>query len=154
MEQKWKNKALADIMAHKVCDEYSELTSRAKTKVDALALYKRGIDWCLENDSPSISLLRSYKEDCAYNGVFIDRHFDNELLIDQPVYVFHNCSGTIRVGLNVAKRIIPMLYFANGCDMVVEGSSPSLARVPLYVFGDNSVDVTTNGAIEPVFYRR
>lgn len=154
MEQRWKNKALADITSHRVCDEYSALTSRAKSKVDALALYKRGIDWCLENNSPSLDLLRQYRQDCAFNGIFLDRHFDGELMIDQTVYVFHNCSGTIRVGLNVAKRIIPMLYFANGCDMVIEGSSPSLARVPLYVFGDNRVDVTTNGAIEPVFYRR
>lgn len=154
MEQRWKNRALADITSHKVCDEYSALTSRAKTKVDALALYKRGIDWCLENDSPSVDLLRQYRDDCAYNGIFIDRHFDGELLIDQPVYVFHNCTGTIRVGLNVKKRIIPMLYFANGCDMTVIGDSPSRVRVPLYVFGDNRVKSTTDGSIEPVINRK
>jgi len=154
MEQKWKNRALADIIAHKVCDEYSSLTSRAKTKVDALHLYKRGIDWCLENDSPSIDLLRSYRDDCAYNGIFIDRHFDDELLIDQPVYVFHNCSGTIRVGLNLKKRIIPMLYFANGCDMTVVGESPTRVRVPLTVYGDNNIVAETDGSIEPVINRK
>lgn len=154
MEQKWKNRALSDITAHKVCGEYSELTSRAKTKVDALHLYKRGIDWCLENDSPSVDLLRSYKEDCAYSGIFIDRHFDGELLIDQPVYVFHNCSGTIRVGLNVAKRIIPMLYFANGCNMTVVGDSPTRVRVPLTVYGDSLIKAETDGSIEPVITRK
>jgi len=154
MEQKWKNKALADITAHKVCDEYSELTSRAKTKVDALALYKRGIDWCLENDSPSLSLLRTYKDDCAYNGVYIDRKFEGELLNSNTVYVFHNCSGTVRVGLNVQKRIIPMLYFANGCDMTIVGVPPAGVRVPLYVFGENNIVADKDDFIEPVIYRK
>ena len=154
MEQSWKNKALADIRAHKVCDEYSELTSRAKNKIDALALYKRGIDWCLENDSPSVNLLRKYSQECAYNGIYIDREFNGELLVDQPVYVFHHCSGSIRVGLNLEKRIIPMLYFANGCDMVIVGDSPAHVRVPLYVFGQNHITAQTDGSIEPVIYRR
>lgn len=154
MEQEWKNRALADITAHKVCAEYSELTSRAKNKIDALALYKRGIDWCLENDSPSVNLLRKYKQDCAYNGIFIDREFNGELFIDQPVYVFHNCSGSIRVGLNLEKRIIPMLYFANGCDMVIVGDSPAHVRVPLYVFGQNRITAQTDESIEHVIYRR
>lgn len=147
MEQGWKKSALSDIRAHRVCDEYSELAARAKTKVDALALYKRGIDWCLENNSPSVDLLRRYREDCAYNGIFIDRHFDSELLNDRPVYVFHNCTGTIRVGLNVKKRIIPMLYFANGCNITIEGHSPIQVSVPLYVFGHNDINASDSDDI-------
>lgn len=154
MEQSWKKMALADITANRVCEEYSELTQRAKTKVDALALYKRGIDWCLEHNSPSIDILRKYRADCAYNGIFIDRHFDGELLSDMPVYVFQHCSGTIRVGLNVAKRIIPMLYFANNCEMTVVGESPANVRVPIYIFGENKVVAEPSAAIEPVIYRR
>ena len=154
MEQKWKTSALSDISAHKACAGYSELAARAKTKVDALALYKRIIDWCLENNSPSVDLLRQYRQDCAYNGIFIDRHFDGELLTDSPVYVFHNCSGTIHVGLNVKRRIIPMLYFANGCDMTVVGEGPSKVRVPLYVFGKNRIEAEENGSMEPVINRK
>lgn len=154
MEQKWKTSALSDISAHKACAGYSELAARAKTKVDALALYKRIIDWCLENDSPSVDLLRQYRQDCAYNGIFIDRHFDGELLNDQQAYVFHHCSGTIRTGLNLKKRLIPMLYFANGCDMTVVGEGPSKVRVPLYVFGKNRIEAEENGSMEPVINRK
>lgn len=150
----WKNKAIADIGSHNVCAEYSELTSRAKTKVDALALYKRGIDWCLENNSPDVDLLRGFKEDCAASGIFIDKHFDGEVLNDSQVYVFHNCTGTIRTGLNIGRRIIPMLYFANGCEMTVEGESPCLVRVPLYIYGKNKVYAENSAKIEPVIYRR
>ena len=154
MGQEWKNTALSDIRLHNVCNEYSALVSRAPSKVDALALYKRGIDWCLENNSPSVNFLRRYKEDCEINGIFIDREFHGETLDESQVYVFHRCSGTIRVGLNVARRIIPMLYFANGCDMTVEGSSPISVRVPIYVFGANTVRAEKTDSFDPVIYRK
>lgn len=153
MERRWKDKAMADIRAHRVCAEYDTLTSRARSKVDALSLYKRGIDWCLEHDSPSVDLLRAYKGDCAASGIYIDRHFNGELLNDKQVYVFHNCTGSVRTGLNLEKKIIPMLYFANGCDMTVEGESPALVRVPCYTFGDNKVR-GGGGGIEVKIYEK
>lgn len=154
MERRWKNKAMSDILAHNVCAEYEGLLSRADSKVSALSLYKRGVDWCLENNSPSIDLLRNYKADCEANGIFIDKHFDGELLNDTMTYVFHNCTGIVRVGLNLKKKIIPMLYFANGCRMKVVGDSPFFVRVPFYIFGNNEVVVDPSGAIEAKFYRK
>ena len=154
MERRWKNKAMSDILAHKVCSEYEGLLSRAESKVSALSLYKRGIDWCLENNSPDINLLREYKADCEANGIFIDKHFDGELLNDSIVYVFHNCTGTVRTGLNLEKRIIPMMYFANGCKMTVVGESPMFVRIPFYVFGSNEVVADPSGAIEAKFYKK
>lgn len=141
MEKQWKNMAQAEVDAHGVCDEYSRLVKRAQTKDAMIALYKRGINWSLENNAPSIGLLRDNRSDCERNGVFIDREFHDEVLINDTVYVFHHCRGTIRVGLNVEKRIIPMLYFANGCDMTVKGITVSAmqVKVPLYIFGDNIV---------------
>lgn len=154
MGQDWKKPAIADIKVHNVCAEYEALVSRASSKVDVLSLYKRGIDWCLENNSPSVTLLRKFKDDCEVNGIYIDREFHGETLNDSLVYVFHNCSGNIRVGLNARKRIIPMLYFANGCDMVVEGSSPVAVRVPIYIFGKNNIKAEETEAFEPVIYRK
>lgn len=154
MEATWKTRAVADITRNGVCDEYSALLDRTKSKVEALALYRRGIDWCLEHDSPSIDLLRQYKADCEANYIFIDKHFDGELLNDSPVYVFHNCTGTIRTGLNVQRKIIPMLYFANGCSMEVEGSSLIQVRVPLYIFGENDVKAENSDSMEAIIYRR
>lgn len=154
METGWKKSAKADIVVNGVCEEYSELLSRAASKVEALALYKRGIDWCLENDSPSVDLLRRFKEDCAASGIFIDRHFDGELLNYHNVYVFHNCSGTIRTGLNLEKRLVPMLYFSNGCSMRIEGASLVHVVIPLYIFGTNDIICEGDSSIEPKFYRK
>lgn len=151
----WKNIAHKDIVAHGVCDEYSSLLSRAKTMDEAIALYKRGIDWCLEENSPSIAILRDYKDACETNGVFIDRQFHGEMLTDEQVYVFHNCRGTIRVGLNKKKRIIPMLCFANGCSMDVKGlpGSGLQTRVPLYIFGSNRISAEQSEDIECKIYK-
>lgn len=102
------------------------------------------IDWALEEGYPSLPVLRQQFSEYKTAGIYIDEHFDGEVLDDQQVCVFHHCTGTIRTGLNLDKKIIPMLYFANGCDMKIESSNgwafSSPVRVPLYLFGDNNVE--------------
>ena len=142
MTANWKPLAQKDVDSHGVCDEYSQLVSRAETVDDVLFLYKRGIDWCLENNSPSVDLLRQYKSDCERNSIFIDRVFNGELLIDEAVYVFHNCQGKIYVDLNLKKHTIPMLYFANGCEIEIcrpQADYFSQISVPVYTFGENKI---------------
>lgn len=141
MENLWKRQLRREASAHHMCEENRSALDSVETTADAIKLYKRTIDWALEEGYPSIDTLRKYFAGCESEGVFIDRHFSGEILTEQKVYVFHNCTGVIRVGLNVQKRIIPMLYFANGCQMTIKPTiSSSLdIRVPLYVFGDNRI---------------
>lgn len=158
MTDMWKYKAQREIDASGVCDEYSGLMKRASSREDALALYKRGIDWSLENNAPSLDLLRENIDVCEREGVFIDREFHGEVLNDESVYVFHHCRGEIRTGLNMARRIIPMLYFANGCDMTVK-SIPDDFRtrpdvVPLYIFGDNTVLGENSSSMACTVYKK
>ena len=56
MADGWKNKAQREVDSHGVCDEYSGLVRRARDRDAALDLYKRGIDWSLENNAPSLDL--------------------------------------------------------------------------------------------------
>ena len=124
-----------------MCEENRTALGQVSSKEEAIALYIKTIDWALEEDYPGLGVIRKYFRDCEGQGIYIDKDFSGETLIDLPVYVFHNCRGTIRVGLNREKRIIPMLYFANGCDMTIISSNNLglRSRVPLYVFGDNTV---------------
>lgn len=143
-ESQWKSTVIADAIHKGVCNEYAGLMRRSKYLTDFLYLYRRGVDWALENDCPSVALMRQFPEErLDLHGIFIDRHFDGEVLMDRDVYIFHNCTGTIKTGLNMSKKIIPMFYFANGCDIKIESASetqmPGPVRVPLYVFGSNTV---------------
>lgn len=124
-----------------MCEENRSALENIDTKEDAIALYKKTIDWALEEGYPSLEILRRDFSDCEDFGIYIDKHFHGEMLTREQVYVFHNCTGTIRTGLNLNKRIIPMMYFANGCDMQVNGTGHLRlgVRVPLYVFGENRV---------------
>ena len=124
-----------------MCAENRSALDVVETKEQAVELYKKTIDWALEEGYPDISTLRRDFADCEDLGIYIDKHFSGEMLRDCQVYVFHNCSGTIRTGLNLGKRIIPMLYFANGCDMDIKGipNSAMQVRVPLYIFGTNRI---------------
>lgn len=141
MDAQWKRQLRREASAHHMCAENRHALDGVDTKSDAIALYKKTIDWALEEGYPNLSTLRRDFSDCESYGIFIDKHFNNERLTDHQVYVFHNCTGTVRTGLNVKRRIIPMMYFANGCNMNVRGIAGSAmqVRVPLYVFGDNRV---------------
>lgn len=141
MDKQWKKQLRREASAHGMCAEYRDELGSVETKHEAIALYKRCIDWALEEGYPSIDTIRREFSDCEVDGIFVDKVFHGEQLNDQQVYIFHNCTGTIRVGLNIKKRIIPMLYFANGCDMDVKGipGSAMQVAVPLYVFGQNRI---------------
>ena len=138
-----------------MCAENRHALERVNDKREAVELYKKTIDWALEEGYPTIETIRRDFNDCEVAGIFVDKVFHGELLDDQQVYVFHNCTGTIRVGLNIKKRIIPMLYFANGCDMDVRGvpGSAMQVRVPLYVFGQNRVGAEQSDDIICTTYR-
>ena len=138
-----------------MCDDNRAYLSACETKEDAIRLYKQTIDWALERGYPDIDFLRKEFSQYHSQGVYIDHHFNGEILNEQQAYVFHNCTGTIRVGLNVAKKIIPMCYFANGCDMIVMGIEHDNVlpdRVPLYIFGDNNVEAKNSNYMEARVY--
>jgi len=124
-----------------MCAENRDALESITSKGEAIDLYKKTIDWALEEGYPNLATLRRDFADCEAYGIFVDKHFTGEILDQHEVYVFHNCTGTIRTGLNIKRKIIPMLYFANGCNMDIKGipGSATRSRVPLYVFGDNRV---------------
>lgn len=140
-----------------MCADNRAYLNACETKEDAMRIYKQTIDWALEVEYPDLDFLRKEFNDCENNGLYIDHHFDGDILNEQQVYVFHNCTGTIRVGLNLAKKIIPMCYFANNCDMTIlgieteEGFLPD--RVPLYIFGENNINASNSNSMEVRVYK-
>lgn len=154
MDAQWKRQLRREASAHHMCAENRGALELVDSKDDAIALYKKTIDWALEEGYPNLTTLRREFSDCEEYGIFVDKHFHGEILDKQQVYVFHNCTGTIRTGLNVERRIIPMLYFANGCNMTVKGigRSYSQVRVPLYIFGENHVFGENSEDIECKIY--
>lgn len=108
-------------------------------------------DWCLERNFPSLALLKENFSNCEDKGVFVGKTFHGELLNDLQTYIFHGCKGTIKVGLNIKKSIIPMLYLANGCKLHIVGTgdvkppkNSERSNVPIYTFGKNDVSARDN----------
>lgn len=155
MTPDWQRLLRREASAHGMCEENRRALESVASKADAIALYKKTIDWALDEGYPSLPVLQAHFSDCTEQGVFIDREFHGEILNFQQVYVFHNCKGTIRTGLNKSSRIIPMLYFANGCDMVVRSANEDglTTRVPLYVFGDNRINAENSEDIVCKIYK-
>ncbi len=129
-----------------ICKEgYEDM--RAKADIQSLVgYYVAHPDWCMSRAFPDLDTLRQHKDVLAENGVFVDTHFDEDnppLLNERQVYMFHHCTGTIQIGLNVDKALIPMIYFGNGCSMTILPDKSYDVEVsiyvPLYVFGGNTI---------------
>lgn len=151
----WKEYLLRQARLHSMCTENIEALKTCETKAEVVALYKKTIDWALEENYPPINFIRNEFGDYEDLGIFVDKDFHGELLIEHQCYVFHNCRGHIRVGLNSSKAIIPMLYFANGCDMSISRADTSRImpiRVPLYIYGENKIEAQDSNDI--IFSRK
>ena len=143
MQSSWKEYLLRQAHLNSMCTENLEALRACESKAEAVALYKKTIDWALEKNFPSVNFIKNEFGDCEDLGLFVDRDFHGELLDAHQCYVFHNCRGHITVDLNVEKKIIPMLYFANGCNIsVTRANAPHTLpiRVPLYIYGENRID--------------
>lgn len=141
-----KTELLAEVKKKRICiPGYREMGER---DLDGLVeYYIANPDWCMERDFPTLASLRADFMGYSDKGVYIDRDFNGDRLDGRLVYVFHHCKGQIRVGLNINEAVIPMLYFANGCDMDVEIEDG--VKVPVYIFGDN--EVRPHGGVARIF---
>lgn len=129
-----------------ICAEgYDKMRGYGRDKL--IDYYIENPDWCLERDFPTLSVLRECFSDIEDKGVYIDKTFNGELLNDLQAYIFHNCKGTIKVGLNVEKAVLPMLYLSNGCRLRIIGTgvlTKNPSEIPVYTFGENDVSARNN----------
>lgn len=152
----WKKYLQEQARMHRMCADNRAYLNACESKSDAIRLYKQTVDWALEENYPDIDFLRTEFAHSEADGIFVDKHFNGEILNQHQVYVFHHCTGTIRVGLNLAKKLIPMCYFANECDITVIGIETENIlpdRVPLYIFGENRVEAKNSNYMEARIYR-
>lgn len=140
MNENWKQELEDSAQSLEMCKPYLfTLKNKITNKKDALRLYKAGIDWALENNYPGIDFLRkhfSIKElECM--GIYIDREFHGETINDHIFQVFHNCTGNIKVEMNMQKVIIPTLYLASGSNMKVEIKGTDIS---VFLFDNSKID--------------
>lgn len=122
--------------------------------------YIQNPDWCLERDFPNLKTLKENFSDNEDMGIYIGKHFHGELLNELQAYIFHKCTGTIKVGLNEAKALIPMLYVANGCKLHFVGvgefapkNKDHRTKVPIYSFGKNDVSAMDNKWVKFIHFK-
>ena len=152
-----KDKLINTARAKGICaDGYKQMLGSADVNA-MVKYYVDNPDWCLERNFPDLQMLTEKFADCEDKGVFVNKIFQGELLNDLQTYVFHNCKGTIKVGLNVDKAIIPMLYLANGCELEIIGVGDVIpfkpSEVPVYVFGKNLLVANENKYVKFKIYQ-
>lgn len=140
-----KQKLMVDARTYGICLEGYE-TMRGRNISQLIDYYIQNPDWCLEREYPDLQTLATSFADIQDKGVYVNHTFNGETLNELQAYIFHNCKGNIRVRLNREKAIIPMLYFANNCDMIVQCDEN--ISVPLYIFGDNTIATDNSNAFK------
>ena len=123
-----------------ICAEgYSQM--RGYDREGLIDYYIQNPDWAIERGFPSLEMLRREFSDIEDKGVFVGRTFNGEIFAKLQTYIFHDCKGTIKVAMDYENAVIPMLYFANGCNIRVEceqRNDPAI-NVPLYIAEDCKV---------------
>lgn len=123
-----------------ICAEgYSQM--RGYDRDGLVSYYVENPDWCIERGFPSLETLCREFSDIEDKGVFVGKTFDGEVFDKLQAYIFHDCKGTIKVAMDYENAVIPMLYFANGCNIrvVCEQDNKPVIVIPLYVSEDSSV---------------
>ena len=142
-----KQQLIADAQAVGICpDGLAHLQD--STIDDAVGYYVQNPNWCIERNFPTLEFIAENFADCEDMGVFVNKQFKGEVLCDKQAYILHNCKGRVYVALNYRKRILPMLYLANGtrisvhCNQKENASSPIF--VPIYVDESSQVKAKDN----------
>ena len=135
----WKDILLARAKSQGMCRENFLALERCGSKESAIVLYKRTIDWALEESYPGLDVIRQHFSDSEDCGIYVDKDFGEPKEIGDKVAVFHHCNGVIRAGLDVKRAIIPMLYLADGSHLTVEGNGYDVI-VPVYLCEGCSVN--------------
>lgn len=135
-ERLLKETLMEDARRRGICAEGYGLM-RGYDREGLIDYYLANPDWCIERGFPSLELLRREFSDIEDKGVFVGRTFDGEVFDRLQTYIFHDCKGRILVAMDYENAVIPMLYFANGCNIRVEceqKNDPAIV-VPLYIGG-------------------
>lgn len=146
-----KKQLMSDARAEGICaDGFKEMRGYDRDKL--IDMYLRTIDWSLERNFPSLEMLRREFSDIEDKGVFVDMQFEGQTLSGKQTYVFHNCKGVVNVAMDYENAVIPMLYFANGCNIEVrceQKNEPAIV-VPVYTVDDGRTTVKcveSNGCV-------
>lgn len=139
-ETQLKETLMEDARRGGICAEgYGQM--RGYDREGLIGYYLANPDWSIERGFPSLKLLRREFSDIEDKGVYVGRTFDGEVFDKLQTYIFHDCKGTIKVEMDYENAVIPMLYFANGCNIRVEceqKNDPAI-NVPLYIAEDCKV---------------
>lgn len=144
MNKEWKKDKVIELADTRIinysgrllCENYRNPLERCETAAQAIRLYKNCISWALQECYPTKDDLLNFasKDVLAENGVFIDTEFDGERVDSHICCVFLNCKGRISTGLNVSKKVIPMLYLSDGSNLEVSVDDFLIKPIPVELY--------------------
>lgn len=124
-----------------LCNEH-QLAWDYNSLENILNYYKTNANWCMERNYPSLDYITNkFDNEILLNtDIFINKNFDTEspLYCDNPIYIFHNCSGFIHISFNREKKNYPIIYVGNNSNIhiTIDGCNS-----PIHVFDTSKISI-------------
>lgn len=132
------------------CVKFQELWREDFTRTELIDLYRRGIEFCIEHDWPSVEFIKNHFErDMLREGrVYVDDDF-GVVNGESGVYVFNGTSnGTVEFGRFETATI----YVRHSSNVVI--NARGLSRVFVEVYDDSSVTINQKDSAVAFVYVR
>lgn len=129
------NKKISDLLLEKaiefnLCKPWQEGWNEDFSSL--MSMYKRGMDFCVEHDYPSLDILRQYLKGKteAYN-IFIDSKSEVDIYSDTAVVV-----GDSLVKINVSDYGVLNLYVRHNSKVIIHSGEHAVINIETY---ENSI---------------
>ena len=122
-----------------MCRKFEEKWTYSWDDGELCSNYKQGIDFCIENDFPSLDFIRSYfnKDSLKEFGIFIDHSFGTESRpLSNGTYVI---LGESRGIMKFGRWTAAVVYVRHSSDIKIEAGD--FSKITVIAYEDSSVDV-------------
>ena len=128
MSSNWKPHLQRLAREHKMCAENRAYLNACETKEDAIRIYKQTIDWALGGGLPDLDFLRKEFNGPRMVSLLTNTSRGNHYPSTKICLSYRHYSCRV---LTLRRRLFPMCYFANNCDMTIGHESPIECHISL-----------------------
>ena len=132
------------------CSKFQELWREDFTRTELIDLYRRGIEYCIEHDWPSVEFIKNhFSRDMLRKGrVYVDDDF-GFVAGESGVYVFN---GTSNGTVDFERFDTATIYVRHNSNVVINAGG--LSRVFVEVYDNSSVTINQKDVAVAFVYMR
>ncbi len=141
LNEELKNQAIA----HGLCEQWQSGWQNDKTAQKLINMYKRGIDFCIKNDYPSVEYIKQHfsTDILRENLIYVDETVDIATADSGVFLFFGSCSGSI----SIDQFSVATIYVRHDCELTINANGFSKVFIRLYENAKVNVHQCENASV-------